>query len=68
MEMRGGKGIFWGFFVGTYQEAFINLTIGRKDRQRDSCCPATGIPQTRKDLSKSAKNCHAGLKQQAFSV
>lgn len=68
MEMKGGKGILWGFFVGTSQEAFINLILGRKDLQRNSCCPVTGIPQTRKDLPKSAKNCHAGLKQQAFSV
>lgn len=67
-ETRGGQGIFWGFFVGTFQEAFINLTLGRKELQRNSCCPATGTPETRKALLKSAKNCHAWIKQQAFTM
>lgn len=44
IEMRGGKEIFWGFFVGTFQEALINVILGRKDLQRNSCCPATGAP------------------------
>lgn len=37
LQVRERKGIACGFFLGAFQEAFISLTLGRKERARTHC-------------------------------
>lgn len=37
LQVRERKGIAGGFFLGAFQEAFISLTLGRKERARTLC-------------------------------